>query len=153
MSDAREQTFKHINRVGELMALFVEKLEASAIEHDVSKLSSPEAEMFDRVTGDLEGLTYGTPEYETQKKAMLDDALSHHYEHNSHHPEHYENGVDGMDLIDLVEMICDWRAATERHADGDIFKSIEYNTKRFNLSPQVAAMLRNTAERMKKEEW
>lgn len=56
--------------------------------------------------------------------------------------------VDGFDLLDLVEMLCDWKAATERHNDGDIMRSIEINEKRFNLSPQVASILRNTVERL-----
>jgi len=56
--------------------------------------------------------------------------------------------VDGFDLFDLIEMFFDWKAASERHNDGNIFKSIEINTKRFNLSEQVVSILRNTAERM-----
>ena len=144
--EARKQTVKHINRVGELLDDVIEELKKRAIVHDFSKTQSPEVEMFDRVTGDLEGLTYGTPEYEAQKQKMLGMALKHHYEHNRHHPEHFEDGIDGMNLIDLIEMFCDWRAATERHADGDIFKSIEYNQKRFNMNPQLASILRNTAK-------
>ena len=75
--------------------------------------------------------------------------LDHHYKHNPHHPEHHEAGVNGMTLIDLVEMFCDWLAAVERHADGDIFKSIEINTKRFNLSQQLVDILINTAKLFK----
>lgn len=57
-------------------------------------------------------------------------------------------GVRGMDLFDLVEMFFDWKAATERMASGDIHKSIEINTKRFELSPQLASILSNTAKRL-----
>lgn len=39
-------------------------------------------------------------------------------------------------------------AAVERHADGDIHKSINYNTGRFNLDPQLVAIFRNTADRV-----
>lgn len=62
-----------------------------------------------------------------------------------HKPEH---GVSGMDLFDLVEMFFDWKAATERMSSGDIHKSIDINTKRFNLSPQLVRILRNTATRL-----
>jgi len=72
--------------------------------------------------------------------------VEHHYAKNRHHLEHFEDGVVGMTLVDLVEMFCDWCAATERHEDGDICESIEENTDRFDLSPQLAQILRNTAE-------
>ena len=38
-----------------------------------------------------------------------------------------------MSLLDLMEMLADWRAATERNKNGDIKKSIEINTYRFNI--------------------
>ena len=68
---------------------------------------------------------------------------------NSHHPEHYENGIYGMDLIDLVEMICDWKAASLRHADGNIMKSLEINKERFNIDEQLFQILVNTVNNMK----
>lgn len=55
-----------------------------------------------------------------------------------------ERGVAGMSLLDLIEMFCDWKAATERHADGDLAKSIEINAKRFKLDPQLVSILLNT---------
>jgi hypothetical protein len=74
--------------------------------------------------------------------------LEHHYAANSHHPEHFANGVAGMSLFDVVEMLMDWKAASERHADGDIWGSIVHNTERFGLEPQIADVLRNTAREM-----
>ena len=61
----------------------------------------------------------------------LKPALDIHYANNRHHPEHFPKGIRGMDLLDLLEMICDWKASSERHADGNIFNSIEVNQKRF----------------------
>jgi hypothetical protein len=78
-------------------------------------------------------------------------ALDHHYRNNSHHPEHYTNGVNGFDLFDLIEMFMDWKAATERHTDGDIHKSIKINTNRFQLSKQLADIFKNTANRLFKK--
>lgn len=40
------------------------------------------------------------------------------------------------------------KAATERHADGDIMKSIEINKGRFELSEQLCNIMRNTALRL-----
>lgn len=65
---------------------------------------------------------------------------------NRHHPEHFVNGMNDMNLIDLIEMICDWKASSERHADGDIYKSIEINQKRFGYSDDVKSLLKNTVD-------
>jgi len=58
------------------------------------------------------------------------------------------SSVSGMDLLDVVEMLCDWKAAGMRHADGDMLKSLEINRERFGLSDQLYAILKNTVERM-----
>jgi hypothetical protein len=46
-------------------------------------------------------------------------------------------------------MLCDWRAATLRHADGDLRRSIEINQKRFGYTDELKAVLLNTAERLR----
>ena len=120
-----------------------------AEQHDASKLREPELKYF-RLASNLRNLTYGSPEYKEQLKQTLGPALEHHYARNPHHPEHHENGVDDMTLIDLLEMFCDWRAATERHGDGDIMQSIEKNEERFGLSPQLKQILVNTAKELEK---
>lgn len=95
-------------------------------------------------------MTYGSEEYQACLKAIK-PALDHHYANNCHHPEHYKNGVDDMDFIDLVEMIADWKAATKRHNDGNILKSLEKNKERFHISDQLNNILMNTVERYFKE--
>lgn len=67
-----------------------------------------------------------------------------HRWHGEHFPEYYQNGIDGMSLLDLVEMFVDWKAASERHASGNVEKSIQINSKRFGMSPQLAAIFENT---------
>lgn len=52
-----------------------------------------------------------------------------------------------MNIIDITEMFCDWNAATQRHNDGNIFKSIEINQERFGYGPKLAMVLKNTADR------
>lgn len=54
--------------------------------------------------------------------------------------------INDMNLLDIVEMLCDWKAASERHNDGNIRKSIEINANRFGLSPQLVKILENTAD-------
>ena len=141
--DSTRDTLEHIQKVNDYLGDFRHELDRRAAVHDASKLQSPEKEAFDEVTPKLRGLTYGSDEYKANT-AKLGEALRHHYEHNSHHPEHYPNGIDGMTLCDLVEMFCDWKAATERHADGDIMRSLEVNRERFGISDQLANILANT---------
>jgi len=58
--------------------------------------------------------------------------------------EHFDNGINGMNLVDVVEMVCDWIAASKRHADGDPLESLEVNKDRFNLDPQLYEIIKNT---------
>ena len=141
--DSTADTLKHIKRVSELLSRFAAELLERGICHDASKLHSPEKEAFDEFTPKLAGTTYGSKEYR-DSLAGLKPALDHHYAYNSHHPEYYENGIDGMSLVDLLEMLIDWKAASERHNDGDIYKSIDINEGRFGISPQLKAILVNT---------
>ncbi len=143
--DSQEDTKKHIEAVGRFIEKFRIVLILRAIEHDKSKLISPEKEIFDEYTPKLKGSTYGSDEYKTFLKEM-GIALDHHYKENRHHPEHFKNGISDMDLIDLVEMICDWKAATLRHENGAILKSIEINKERFELSDQLTNILINTVK-------
>ena len=145
--DSAKDTLLHIKRVNELLLCFAKELMDRAIRHDSSKLEEPEKYLFDKMTPKLKGLTYGSEEY---KKSLgeLKPALDHHYANNSHHPEYYKSGINDFTLIDLIEMFLDWKAASERHEDGDIFRSIEINKKRFEISDQLVHILNNTAKDM-----
>lgn len=143
--EARKETLAHIERVAQLLDVFIAQLKARALSHDASKIEEPEFEEFVKRTGALKGLTYGSDEYKEQLK-LLAPALTHHYQNNRHHPEFFDNGINGMNLVDLVELMADWKGATERHDNGDIMKSITLNTDRFGISEQLAQILRNTVE-------
>jgi len=145
---SKEQTQKHIARVQELVGEVVANLSHRAEVHDQSKLQSPEVEIFEEFTPKLAGSTYGSEEYEAFRLAMK-PGLDHHYANNSHHPEYYEQGIKGMSLLDLTEMLCDWKAATERHNDGNILRSLEINQKRFGYSDELKQILMNTVKEMK----
>ena len=146
--DSTSDTLEHIGKVASRMEEVCDNLHHRAGVHDDSKLENPEKEAFDTLTPRLKGLTYGSEEYRASLKE-LKLAIVHHYAANSHHPEHHENGIDGMSLMDLVEMLCDWKAAGERHADGDMKRSLELNRPRFNISPQLQSVLINTARELK----
>jgi hypothetical protein len=139
------ETFLHIQQVQKLLnRVIVELLKRSEL-HDQSKLASPEVEMFTEFTPKLAASTYGSEEYEEFRKAM-GPALAHHYAKNRHHPEHFRNGILDMDIVDFVEMFCDWKAATIRHNDGNILKSIEHNSVRFSIGTELRCILQNTAK-------
>jgi len=131
-------------RVRELIHVFTEAIIQRGMHHDKSKMESPEIEVFEEYVPKLKNSTYGSDEYQRHLD-MMKPTLAHHYANNPHHPEYYLNGVNGMTLIDLVEMFIDWKAASEQHDDGDLIKSIEYNAKRFDISPQLCRILENTA--------
>lgn len=142
--DSKKDTQAHIARVRELLTGACSELIRRANNHDASKLKSPEKEYFDKFTPKLAGSTYGSDKYKQFLKE-LKPGLDHHYEKNHHHPEHYKNGLDGFNLFDLVEMFFDWKAASERHNNGNIFNSIKINKERFKMSKQLESIFKNTA--------
>lgn len=141
--DSTADTLKHIKMVNQFLIDFSIDLLKRAQVHDNSKLESPEKELFDEMTPILNKIEYGSPEYK-ESLDRLKPALDHHYLMNSHHPQHYNNGIDDMTLHDIVEMYCDWRAAVLRTQNGDMNKSIDINTERFNMSPQLSQIFKNT---------
>ena len=139
-------TWRHINRVQHYLTISIKKLLDRSLAHDQSKLEDPEATSFANAP-DLTTITYDSPEYKTSKEAMA-PALAHHYANNSHHPEHFKNGVKDMTLFDVMEMLCDWKASSERHVDGNIRKSIQINAERFGIDKQLRRILENTVREL-----
>lgn len=146
MSESKFKTMRHIETVRNYMGFVLKEFIDRCHRHDQSKLQSPEVEAFEIYTPRLRGLTYGSEEYRECLRGMA-PAIKHHNENNSHHPEHYPNGINGMDLFDLIEMLCDWKAAGMRHDDGDMYKSLEINHKRFDINDQLFSVLKNTVDR------
>lgn len=141
------ETRKHQQRVHALLSGFARALLANAQAHDASKLQEPERSGFREHTKNLSGLTYGSEEYKQALEA-LQPTLKAHYQANTHHPEAHKDGVSGMTLLNIVEMFFDWWAATERHDNGDLLRSIDINATRFNLDPQLAQIFKNTHNQM-----
>lgn len=172
--DSYNDTWAHINRVRVLLAEVQEKLRVRGVVHDASKLDTPEKEVFDEMTPKLRASTYGSEEYKAMLAGMkpaLDHhyaANSHHPEHFSPSecilcftPQPRDpslccpkcgNGQFGkpaptiqrMNLLDLLEMLCDWKAAGERHVNGSIENSLKVNRERFGIDDQLFRILENT---------
>jgi hypothetical protein len=145
--DSFWDTMAHIRRVQELLFESITNLQKRAKDHDRAKLEDPEKGLFDEMTPKLKDCTYGSDQYRGYL-SQLKPALDHHYRTYDHHPEHFKNGIQGMSLLSLLEMLCDWKAAGERHNGGSLEKSFEVNAKRFGIAPEVMVILRNTAEEL-----
>lgn len=151
LAECNEETRKHIATVQFYIKLITDELTQRGIDHDASKLDSPEVEIFAKNTRKLARLKFQnengemSDEYK-QSLENIKEATAHHYAVNRHHPEHYPDGVNGMDLVDICEMLADWKAASLRQHDGNLLKSIEANAKRFGISPQLTKILVNTAK-------
>ena len=176
--EAMRETAKHIGRVQCFMAEAMGNLMQRAIDHDKSKWGPEEWPYFAEATKNLRGITYGSEEYKAalrQIKPAIDhhqQSNSHHPEFYralecngcfKMFPANYDKSCDvcgygqftprdsditGMSLLDLLEMLADWRAATERHADGCILKSLEINAKRFIIPEPLRRILTNTVQEL-----
>lgn len=142
-----EETRKHTQLVRTYLDDVADRLQHRGLVHDASKFESPEKEVFGDNFAMLAKTEYGSEEYKTIL-VKLKPALEHHYSVNTHHPEHYTNGIDGMSLLDILEMLVDWKAAGQRSKNGDIYRSIEINARRFNISPQLVSILLNTIKEL-----
>ena len=145
VAECQVDTIRHIENVRKYIRLFADKLTTRGVEHDRLKLESPEVEIFTEYTPKLADSTYGSDEYKEFLKQM-NAALQHHYANYRHHPEHFAKGINDMNLVDIVEMLCDWKAATLRHNDGNLLKSIEINAQRFGYDDQLKQIFINTAK-------
>ena len=143
--DSKADTIKHIGMVRSLLFEITYLLFARGDAHDSSKLKEPEKSLFDEFTPKLSSVEYGSDKYKEYLEEM-GKALDHHYENNRHHPEHFETGINGMNLLDVTEMLCDWKAASMRHKDGDMKKSLEINRKRFAIGDQLNKIFMNTID-------
>lgn len=137
------ETYKHVKRVGHYLNLFTKELIERSEHHDDSKFEEPELTGFALNTERLAKVEYGSPEYKDML-TELKPTIEHHYSKNRHHTEFWPNGINDMNLVDILEMLADWRAATERNKAGNIRKSIEINSEKYNISPQLRKVIENT---------
>lgn len=140
------ETLKHIHEVRRLLSGIIEELDRRARVHDLSKLESPEKEIFGEYTPELEKCEYMSEDYGKMMEKIR-PAIDHHYAKNSHHPEHFVSGINDMNLLDLLEMLCDWKVATLRNKAGNIRTSIDKNAIRFNIDKQLTQIFHNTVNK------
>jgi hypothetical protein len=119
------------------------ELAIRAANHDLSKFSPEEQEIYERVTPEFVDVKYGTPEYEAVK-AKLGPALEHHYRYNDHHPEHFHGGISDMTLMQISEMVADWHAAIRRDPNAHLMESLEALRVKYGVEPQLFEIIKRT---------
>lgn len=124
LASSMRETCKHIRRVQTLLADVVMKLISRGVDHDSSKLEEPEAGIFAVMTPKLKTTTYGSDGWFVRRAG---------------------EGIKAMSMLDLIEMLVDWKAATERHDNGSLDKSLTINKERFGYGDDMDMLLRNTA--------
>ena len=145
--DSTASTLEHIKRVNDLMLMMAKKMLDRATEHDASKLSTQEKELFDKFTPQLKKVNFNAdPEGYEKQKQKLSVALEHHNQINRHHPEYHKQGIEDMNLIDIIEMIADWKASSERQPDGNVLNSIDTLKETFKFTKQLVNILKNTVK-------
>lgn len=140
--DSAPNQLAHVNRVVLLLLKVRQNLLRRGQVHDASKFKEPEKSMFDVWEPQLQVRRFGTPEYAAALVAM-GPALDHHYAANDHHPN--GRGIEGMSLMALMEWVCDCKAAAD--AKG-VALDMEYQFERFNVAPQLQAVIRLTVREM-----
>lgn len=143
MSDSTEATLTHIGVVQDLGGLVVKDFVRRLGRHDHSKLLPPEKACFDEISVRLRGTPYGSQGYRETLREFK-PALDHHQTKNDHHPEAHPRGIHSMNLIQLLELCCDWIAASRRHPDGDVLKSLVISQERFGMTDDETALLERT---------
>lgn len=141
------ETLKHIHTVREGLYAIILELEERIKLHDLSKLQSPEQEIFGKYHELLAQTDYNSEDY-TQLLEKVKPAIDHHYSKNRHHPEYHANGVNDMNLVDIMEMLVDWKSSSDRNKNGNLRISIDKNAERFNISPQLKQILINTLKEL-----
>lgn len=143
--DSKYDTADHIRTVRSYIDQIVKDLLNRSLTHDRSKLCEPEKSVFDEYTPKLREMTYGSDEYHQALGEMIKKGLNHHYAENDHHPEHIDGTIGWMAMPQMMEMLADWKAASERHHDGDLHASIRENAERFGYGIEMRELLTRTA--------
>lgn len=144
MYDSSHDTLRHTDMVKRIFNFIIlPELEKRKENHDLSKLRSPEKEVYDEYIPKLKETPFGSKEYVKVRNEIQENGLKHHFEENRHHPEHFKNGINDMTIIDLVEMFVDWEASAY-YSDTSFKDGLKFNKKKFNMSEQLYQIFANT---------
>lgn len=146
-----ETVLAHKQEHAKYMQIGVREIFQRAIQHDLSKFSKEEYDIFEIATPMLKNVEYGSEEY-AKVLNSIQPAIKHHYAKNDHHPEFHKNGVTDMNLFQLYDMISDWMAASKQTKNGSVERSLDINRDRFGIEPQLFAIIRNTVHFLAEEE-
>lgn len=150
---------KHLEAVRETIDKLIEVLDlpkeeaiqmkSRAYSHDKSKMYDyNEFEGYILLNRSLEGVKYGSEEYDKAMKKH-GKVIQLHHKNNDHHPEHFKNGIRDMNKFQIYEMICDWIGAFKvRNNTSNWKEGFEKNKIRFNIPDDVYDNMIGIAERL-----
>lgn len=174
----KEKILNHKTIVRTGLRKVSDNLDKRGFTHDNSKLTKEEFPYFENAIPMLDKAVYLSPEYakgiEILGKGLEHHYAnnSHHPEYyqtpacvkcnTQYDPKVHVKGcpvcggvviesfsdMSRMSLMDLMEMLVDWKAATEMTKDGDIYKSIEKNQRRFGYSDELKSILLSTLKEL-----
>ena len=145
MSRFTEDLQKHKDLIKNILYNFSFKLKERADNHDNSKYSNEEKDVFENVDNIKREDFDSYEQYFSYTKPLIQKALDHHYANNRHHPEHFKNGVEDMNLLDILEMVADWESSASCR---NTILDTDYSFKRFNIEPQLQKIILNTLKIM-----
>lgn len=142
LEETKSYTIDHIKKVQKKMEFFARCLYDRSMNHDSSKLKSPEILGWAAMDREPK-YPYGSYLY-YEKMARYKETFDHHYSVNRHHPEHYTDPNHQMTIIDLLEMLCDWFSYKDNFTWEEGYDRIIEQCTRFNFSDSIQSLLLNT---------
>ena len=124
------------------------KLEACAVEHDLSKLGVDEFAGFVKINKVAREYPYGSKEYKASLKG--NNIINLHFSRNRHHPEYHDAQVADMGLLDIIEMVCDWKSASTVYGKTTLLEALEVQIERFDLTKEHLYLIKLIIEEIEK---
>lgn len=152
MTDSRIYTYQHMDNVRKLLMQCVIDLQSRTLDHDASKLESPEREGYDYLVDRLYDVEHGSDEYREILRSQKPIIKHHVVANRRHHPDGNEHGILDMNLLDLIEMLCDWKAASLRGKGNSLRDHMKLNQARFGYSDDTHIILMNTLNFLEESE-
>lgn len=136
--------YRHKAKVQKWLNLFAAVLNKRGLNHDNSKLESPEYQGWVKMDNEPR-YDYGTKEYD-DKIERYKWLLKEHYSKNRHHPEYWDLHKEdtSKDLIDIIEMLCDWLGYRDQISYKEASDLVKKQTERYGFSEELSDLILNT---------
>lgn len=146
-TDSFKDSFKdsvqaHRLEIKETVNAICEELYARAENHDLSKFTKEESNLFSAYFKKFKKTQVGSKEYFGFLE-YLKPSIKIHYKRNRHHPQYFKRGMLDMNLIDLIEMLVDWKSIAKQ-GNNNILDLINLNQERFGYNDEIKELFLTT---------